>query len=110
MRTITDHEPSLWLRWKIAAALDQPGGLRQCGHLTPKDKATVALWRPDWAWCGECAPTGIRITDPTEDRRCDRCRRVSKMIYPMLVDAGPALIMFGLCRDCHRREVGDDHG
>lgn len=100
----------MWLRRRIDAVLGAPGtGLVQCGHLAPGDKATVAVWRPGRAWCWLCAPAGVRIDDPGEDRRCDRCQKIGRMIYPMLADAGSAYVLFGLCANCRRREVGDDH-
>ncbi len=102
-----NHEPSAWLRGRLANINHRAaaGQVAHCGHVEPGAVGALVLWRDDLVCCGGCAEW-LRLTgDP--DRTCDRCDAVVPLIHPTSVTAGPTLIVgFGLCPDCHRKEVG----
>ena len=95
------NEPSAWLRDRITAILRGP--TKQCGHVTPSDRAIIAAWQPNLACCPDCAPR-LRLTG-IEDYRCDRCGDVDPETHALLIAIAPAVIMVGLCGDCYRLEV-----
>lgn len=93
VRHVTNHEPSAWLRDKIATRI---ANLEARGAL-PNDFATVApLGRP----------TG---PDTSEDRTCDRCRtyvpRGVDLWLMVLHPVDSVALICGLCDTCYRLEV-----
>lgn len=105
--TLAGHEPSLWLRNEIGSIrrASSAGRLRQCGHLGPLSRAVIALWQPDTAYCGTCAPAVRLDHDWAADHTCDRCGTCAAELHACVAETVPALIIFGLCCDCYRREV-----
>lgn len=84
------HEPSAWLRRKIA---ERVGYVRRCG-LDPdrRDRLIVApLGRPG-------------VPGEPSDRECDRCDHVTPVgptFYPMALPVRPGLVLIGgLCAGC----------
>lgn len=106
---ITGHEPTLWLRGRLLDldARWRTGAFTTCEHLRPGVHGVTALWHPDLVTCGPCART-FRLTGEA-DRTCDRCGVVTDTaagIHPEIMAFGNVAVAFGLCRECHRKELG----
>lgn len=110
LNLIRDHEASAWLLECIADMYAWPAG---CMHTRTGQKSATPLIAPLWdraVWCSTCAPASRPPIGSIADRTCDRCGHVCAVtlgdkIYPAAVLAGMVLVVFGLCRDCLRRET-----
>lgn len=107
MKWHPDHEPSLWLRSKIAHA--RRTARPRCPHLlsrTASAKPVVALWTPG-AVCSQCfPPVSVHGGMAEHDHECDRCGAVDHGdFHPLFLDAGGLLVALGLCRICFKKEV-----
>lgn len=105
---VPDHEPTFWLRARIADVLTRRGlfELNQCGHLNLGVVGVVALWDDARAVCTECVPT--LSVHGAADHTCDRCAAVTPITHQHLtVPAADLLVIFGLCPTCHRRESAE---
>lgn len=100
--------PSPWMKSQLCRLSGRLafGALNRCEHLRDGVRAPVlmAVWS-DAAVCPRCCMR-LRLTGAA-DKTCDRCGRVSEpTIWPHMVEPWPgALVMFGLCRDCHGSEA-----
>lgn len=105
MTFVAGHEPSLWLRARLADVATRwaAGDIDTCRHLRLGMVGVAAMWAPRRVVCGSCSPQ-LRLTGDA-DRTCDRCGHVGVPIHAEIVNLGPALVLFGLCPPCHRREV-----
>jgi hypothetical protein len=114
LRTVTDHEPSWWLRTQLDNLLAgwQANGIRPCPHLRRDPGGApgiTALYRPDVLTCpGRCSEV-FKLTGAA-DFTCDRCHEVTDtiggIVYDILLGGRRILIMLGLCRTCETREFG----
>lgn len=110
VRQVLDHEPSFWLRARLAridtAAIN--GRLSVCGHVTIRRLGTspgiVPLWAPDTLWCVTCAPAALRLVGAA-NYECDRCGAHADPIQVCTIAGRYAVVVFGLCDECQRREV-----
>lgn len=103
------HEPSFWLRGRLADLFTAArlGAVRPCQHLRAGMIGSAVLWAPDQVVCGPCT-AGFALTGDA-DRTCDRCGVVTsgKGIHSCIVAASSNLVVsYGLCGPCYRREVG----
>jgi len=111
VRAMLNHEPSFWLRTRLAridtAAIN--GRLSTCGHVKAGNLAAspgiLALWAPERLWCVACAPAALRLVGPA-NHECDRCHAHSDPIQVCTIAGRYAVVVFGLCADCSHREVG----
>ncbi|WP_067825894.1 hypothetical protein [Actinomadura kijaniata] len=91
-----------WLGEQLAALLLAllDGTAQMCPHLTVHAPAVVhaALWAPGRLVCGGCIPS-LHPT-PAEDRICDRCRHTPDAIHSAAFQAGPLVVVMGLCPPC----------
>lgn len=107
---VADHEPTVWLRERVADVADWPPG---CKHTRTGRNVAVPVIAPLWdrsLWCAVCASAARLPNGSPPDRQCDRCGRIcapalGDPIYPGSVQVGILLVVFGLCRDCHRKEA-----
>jgi hypothetical protein len=94
------------------------GQLTLCPDLSydaPSPAFWVA-WAPNKLRCARCADTAIRRIHGThEDRRCDHCRKIDRVIHRGAIELAavvvdlpdrarcipPVLMIFGLCPSCH---------
>lgn len=112
---MSDTIRAIVLRFTSRAA---KGQITLCPHLNELSPAPVfwLAWAPGRIRCIPCTEAASRrIKGTTEDRRCDYCRRIVRLIHPegmqlpaIVVDmpglfaaSGPVTIMFGLCPACH---------
>lgn len=106
LTVIDRHEPSAWLRGRIGelhTALTA-GTFTSCVHLRPATMAGAALWKPGHLACAACLDV-FRL-DGANDLQCDRCAVVCEAtINPHMIAVGHVLLLYGLCDNCHRREV-----
>ncbi len=108
LRTLTDHEPSFWLRGQLASVATKytAGTLRPaCPHVAPGALGVVTLWRPDEMACPWCC--GALAADPVEDDKCDRCRAYSRPLvcFGFSVIPGRVAAALALCPSCSQKEV-----
>ncbi|MBF8187460.1 hypothetical protein ITP53_17305 [Nonomuraea sp. K274] len=76
---------------------------RVCPHITGSPSVVyAAAWTPGLLVCPACVGH-LRPTDDAEDGTCDRCRRPANELYAGIVQTGPLLLAYGLCRHCVRR-------
>lgn len=98
------------------------GQLTLCPHLsyTAPGPAIWCAWAPGRLRCTACTHTAHkRIKGTAEDRTCDHCRRLGRVIHPnmaqlpaVVVDLPPLVpgcvppvtVLFGLCPACQQAE------
>lgn len=74
---------------------------RICAHVGPAPRVVCAFaWASGLLTCLACR--ALATPTATEDTTCDRCRRHCRQIWPGIVQVGPILFGYGLCRTCHR--------
>ncbi|WP_431916325.1 hypothetical protein [Nonomuraea jabiensis] len=80
-----------------------------CPHITGSPSVVyAAAWAPGLLVCPACVGQ-LRPADDAEDGTCDRCRRHTDALYAGVVQTGPLLLAYGLCRHCIRRTGLADH-
>lgn len=112
LKLVNNHEPTMWLRERIADVDNWPPG---CRHTRTGKRITLPIVAPLWdeaLWCAVCAPAARLPGGSPQDRTCDRCGRVcatvlGDKIYPCQVPvlAGVVVVLFGLCGTCWNREL-----
>jgi hypothetical protein len=114
-RTLTNHEPSWWLRTQVDAVLAgwQTNGVHACPHVKRMRRGTsvgiTALHMPEVLTCPDRCRDVFKVDGP-EDFTCDRCRSrfdgLTGVIFDIQVDGLRLLVMLGLCEACEIKEVG----
>lgn len=114
-RTLTNHEPSWWLRTQVDAVLAgwQTNGVHACQHVKRSRRnaavGLTALHMPEVLTCPDQCRDVFKLTGPP-DHECDRCHEQADslvgVVYDIDVDGLRLLVMFGLCPQCEVREVG----
>lgn len=110
--SITNHEPSTWLRGQVAAMNDgiEAGTAHHCRHLVAADQDSLdmarfaALWKPGVVACLACVAAGAFRMSEDEAGRCDRCGQHAGALAPFLSRSGDFIVHFKLCVDCGTRE------
>lgn len=106
VQPMLNHEPSHWLRTRLAR-IDREalnGRVTICAHVRPGWPGIVALWAPAGLWCPACAVDAIGL-EGDDNFRCDRCGALDDPIHVCTIAGRHAVVLFGLCASCRRREV-----
>jgi hypothetical protein len=106
--SLTDVRTDPWARGILAkvTAAALAAQLEFCPHVRHPRPVVTAAWRPGTITCGPCSGVFNLAHDPTEDARCDRCKRVVQPIFPSVIACGPLLLLCGLCKRCLRKTKG----
>jgi hypothetical protein len=115
-RTVTDHEPSWWLRGQLNNLLAgwQANGVHACPHVKRSRRnaavGITALYLPEVLTCPDRRCADVFKLDGAPDHECDRCHEQSETLAAVVHDSDldglRLLVMFGLCPHCERKEVG----
>jgi hypothetical protein len=108
---VTDYdryEPSFWVRSQVhglGVRLTEER-TRPCPHLTDseRDRYAYALWVPERLVCADCVE-GVMDAPVGMCNRCGKAPAAHENRYPPTPE-GDWLLMFRLCDDCQRSEMG----